>query len=736
MSMKTVWLTSLAVAALLVALPTGANSQELEVGPGDIGGVVTGPAGPEAGVWVIAESTGLGVRRFAKIVVTDDAGRYLLPDLPANANFNVWVRGYGLVDSNPVNAEPGQELDLVAVPAADPAEAAQYYPGGYWWAMLDVPDASLFPGTGPQGNGMPDNFQSQVQWLNSLKANGCGNCHQIGGPIMRTIAPVFNGFGDSQTAWLNRLNAGQGGPAMTNQVGNMMTNDGGLLARLAAWTDRIAEGEIPREAPQRPQGLERNLVVTIWDWHRPTAYLHDLIATDKRDPTVNAWGKLYGAMELSTDWTPILDPIANVSSDMLMPMMVPSPRSSTVNPVNGPSQFWGMRQLWDTQVNAHTNMMDQDGRVWWTASIRPQWEQPAFCQEGSDHPSARVFPLVRASGNANNTTNFVQNARGVTMYDPATQQWAHVDTCFGTHHLNFAYDDDNTLFLANNGGPQLGWVNTRVFLETGDSALAQGWTPFILDTNGNGVRDAWVEPNDPVDPTKDKRVVVGYYGISVNPVDGTVWGSNSGGPGRFVRVDLGSDPSETALTEVYEVPAPGYGIRGMDLDSKGIAWAAGQSGHLISFDRSKCAVLNGPTATGQHCPEGFTMYPLPGPKFEGVANPEWATVSTPYYVWVDMHDTLGLGADTVIVLDNTSDGLQAFVQESESWVRLAVPYPMAFFTKGLDGRIDDPDGGWAARGLWATWGGRAPWHSEGGRGSTPYVAHIQLRPDPLAGADL
>jgi hypothetical protein len=116
---------------------------------------------------------------------------------------------------------------LAAVPAANPGEAAQYYPGGYWWAMLDVPDASLFPGTGPQGNGMPDNFQSQVQWLNSLKANGCGNCHQIGGPIMRTIAPVFNGFGDSQTAWLNRLNAGQGGPAMTNQVGNMMTNDGG-----------------------------------------------------------------------------------------------------------------------------------------------------------------------------------------------------------------------------------------------------------------------------------------------------------------------------------------------------------------------------------------------------------------------------------------------------------------------------------------------------------------------------
>ena len=520
---------------------------------------------------------------------------------------------------------------------------------------------------------------------------------------------------------------------MVNAVGSLMTNDGGLLARLADWTDRIAAGEVPEQKPDRPQGVERNIVVTLWDWSRPTAYLHDLIGTDRREPTVNGWGALYGAMELSTDWVPILDPVLNVATETLMPVKVAStPRSSTVNRAPAPWRYWGDRAVWDSQVNAHTNMMDGEGRVWWTATHRPQWEQPAFCQAGSDHPSARAFPLERASGAATNTTAFVQNARGVTMYDPTTKQWAFVDTCFGTHHLNFGYDADNTLYLGNNGGTQLGWVNTRVFLETGDSAKAQGWTAFVVDTNGNGQRDDYVEPDAAVDPTKDKRLNLGFYGISVNANDGTIWGSNRAGRGWLVRVDLGPNPPVTALTEAYEIPEGELGILGMDLDSRGVAWTARAGGNLISFDRNKCRVRNGPTATGDHCPEGFTFYPLPGPKFDGVEGPR-ATVASPYYVWVDMHDILGLGRDTVIVLDNQSDGMQAFA--NGEWVHLAVPYPMGFFTKGLDGRIDDADGGWNARGLWATWGGRAPWHSEGGKGTPPYAAQFQLRPHPLATAN-
>ncbi|MBI3082426.1 MAG: carboxypeptidase regulatory-like domain-containing protein, partial [Gemmatimonadetes bacterium] len=417
--------------------------------------------------------------------------------------------------------------------------------------MLEIPDKAMFP---------------QADWIDGIKQNGCGNCHQAGGPVMRSIDFAALGVTnkESQAAWAARLRMGQAGTAMLNGVNSLMTKDGGLLARLASWTDRIAAGELPAQKPARPEGIERNIVITLWDWSRPTAYLHDLIGTDRRKPTVNGRGPLYGAMELSTDWVPILDPVLHMATETKMPVRVAStPRSSAANVAPAPWRHWGDRAIWDTQVNAHTNMMDGEGRVWWSATHRPQWEQPAFCQKGSAHPSAKAFPLERASGPATNTSTFVQNARGVTMYDPKTKRWAFVDTCFGTHHLNFGFDADNTLYLGNNGGPQLGWVNTRVFLETGDSAKAQGWTPFIIDTNGNGRRDEYVEPVTPVDPRKDKRLNVGFYGIAVNQNDGTVWGSNTAGRGWIVRVDPGPNPPVTALTEAYQLPPTEFGIRGM-----------------------------------------------------------------------------------------------------------------------------------------------------------------------------
>jgi len=134
--------------------------------PDDIGGVVTGAAGPEAGVWVIAETDELPTR-FAKIVVTDARGRYLLPDLPP-ASYNVWVRGYGLVDSPRVKASPGKLLNLKAVPAPTPKAAAEYYPAMYWFSMLRVPPANEFP-LGP--------VPSQGAWLNIVKTGACGSCH-------------------------------------------------------------------------------------------------------------------------------------------------------------------------------------------------------------------------------------------------------------------------------------------------------------------------------------------------------------------------------------------------------------------------------------------------------------------------------------------------------------------------------------------------------------------------------
>jgi hypothetical protein len=167
----------------------------------------------------------------------------------------------------------------------------------------------------------------------------------------------------------------------------------------------------------------------------------------------------------------------------------------------------------------------------------------------------------------------------------------------------------------------------------------------------------------------------------------------------------------------------------MDIDRKGVVWIPLSSGHLASFDRSKCkGPLNGPTATGKHCPEGWTLYPFPGPQNEGVT--ETGSAEASYYTWVDQFDTSGLGKDVPWATGNANESLIALVDGK--WVNLRVPYPMGFYAKWMDGRIDDPNGGWKGKGVWATTGTRAPFHMEGGKGTLPKVVKFQIRPDPLA----
>jgi hypothetical protein len=267
-----------------------------------------------------------------------------------------------------------------------------------------------------------------------------------------------------------------------------------------------------------------------------------------------------------------------------------------------------------------------------------------------------------------------------------------------------------------------------MFDETHDEMKSQGWTALVLDTNGNGKRDAYVEPNQPIDPARDKRYGNAFYAVAPAP-DGSVWGSVLGYPGAVVRLNPGPNPPETALAEVYEPPLPGYSPRGGDVDRNGVYWTALASGHLASFDRRKCkGPLNGPKATGQHCPEGWTLYPEPLPQLKGVTEPGSAEAS--YYTWVDWHDTLGLGANVPIDTGNGSEGL--LVLKDGKWVVLRVPYPLGFYTKWMDGRIDDAGAGWKGRGLWASVSTRAPFHMETGKGTTSKVMHFQMRPDPLA----
>ena len=678
----------------------------------DVGGIVRSSKGPEAGVWVIAETKDLPTP-YVKIVVTDDQGRYLLPDLP-KASYSVFVRGYGLVDSPRVTTAPGKALNLTAVIAPTEHAAAQYYPAGHWLSLLRIPEAGEFPGTGPQGNGINPNVKSQAEWVRMIKSGGCTACHQLGTKGTREIPKELGTFPSLSHAWERRLASGQAGGQMINGLNNLGRERALLL--FADWTDRINRGEVP-PAPPRPQGVERNVVITMWDWADPKAYLHDVVSTDRRNPTLNANGLLYGALELSADYVPVLDPKTNAISQI--PLSVRDPNTPPTSPkMAAPSPYFGDEAIWTSKNNVHNPMLDERGRLWLTSAVRPA-ENPAFCKEGSTHPSAKLFPLARAG-------------RHLQVYDPATRKLTHIATCFGTHHLMFAEDANNTLWTSG-GGQVVGWLNRKMFDETGDEEKSQGWTALIMDTNGNGKRDAYVEPDVPVDPAKDKRFGAAFYSVAPAP-DGAIWGTVLGYPGQVVRLVPGSNPPETALAEVYEPPftdkvRPGFSPRGGDVDRNGVFWAALASGHLASFDRRKCkGPLNGPKATGQHCPEGWTLYTEPAPQFRGIK--DGGSVEGSYYTWVDQFDALGLGANTPINTGNASEGLLAL--KDGKWVVLRIPYPLGFYTKWMDGRIDDFKGGWKGRGLWATISTRTPFHMETGKGTTSKVYHVQLRPDPLA----
>ena len=129
----------LAIVMAIVWIAVQRDDALAQENTGVITGTVTSGNGPEAGVWVIAETDELETV-FRKIVVTNDDGKFLLPELPA-VTYDIWVRGYGLLDSTTTPATPDTDLDLSATVAPTPQEAAQVYPSNYWLSLIDLPDA-------------------------------------------------------------------------------------------------------------------------------------------------------------------------------------------------------------------------------------------------------------------------------------------------------------------------------------------------------------------------------------------------------------------------------------------------------------------------------------------------------------------------------------------------------------------------------------------------------------------
>src|SRR5213593_1315644 len=282
----------------------------------DIGGVVTSAKGLEAGVWVIAETTDLPAK-FVKTVVTDDQGQYVLPDLPP-ANYQVFVRGYGLIDSRRVTAKRGQQLNIRVDVAPDAKSAAQVYPAAWWLSMLPAPEGQ------------------DAQKTFALGMKECHDCHQLGNKPTREISPAFaKDSSSSLEAWDKRTRVGPSGPSM----GAFFQNLGEHRKAFADWTDRIARGETPSVAPSRPAGVERHLVVTLWDWGTQKDGRSDMAASDTRNPSVNANGPVYGASEMTDGFT-MVDPVANRADQISIPTPAPV-LTSTFNAAPTASPAWG-----------------------------------------------------------------------------------------------------------------------------------------------------------------------------------------------------------------------------------------------------------------------------------------------------------------------------------------------------------------------------------------------------------
>jgi hypothetical protein len=704
-----------------------------------ISGTVQSAQGPEAGVWVIAETRDLPTN-FIKIVVTDDRGRFVIPDLPA-ANYNVWVRGYGLLDTVPVQLKPGATgVTLKPEIAKTPQEAARVYPGNYWLSLLQPPAKSEFPGTGSQGNGLGPNMKSQEHWINSLKSD-CNFCHQLGNAETRNLDHVFERKPDLKTsidAWEWRLGTGVRGTSMYGVLVNQGKERS--LKVYADWTDRIAKGEVP-PAPPRPKGIERNVVVTMWDVGDDHSFMHDEISTDKNHPTVNGNGPIY-AVSAGHGQLVVLDPVKSETYALDIPTRAPREQVPSRFPApSRPSLHWGNEHLWGNPpydpADPHNPMLDSKGRVWMTSKIRPN-QDPGWCSDPSNK-YAEWFPL-KVSG------------RQASFYDPKTKKFTLIDTCFSTHHLQFDNDPDETVYFNELTGPIIGWIDTKVYDQTGDEQKAAGWCGQVLDTNGDGkITRPWnvvtqadsalyqgdttgggnaSGPGTRFDPKLDTLINLSLYSVIPSPVDTVVWGVSERFPGFLVRMERGDNPPASCKTQVFRVPEPGFDPRGVDVDSNGVVWTAlAASSHLASFDYRKCKNLNGPAKIdGSQCPEGWTLYQTTGPKLKGTEIP----ADFHYYNWVDQHNVFGLGANLPIATGSNSDALLVLKPATREWITLRVPYPLGFYSRGLDGRIDDPKAGWKGRALYSNYGTHFVWHIEGGKGTKGKIVKFQMRPDPLA----
>ena len=682
-----VWALAVAVGTAASLTWVGAQGGAVvAIDPDDIGGTVTSANGPEAGVWVIAETNSLPTK-FVRIVATDDQGRYVLPDLPAG-DYEVFVRGYGLVDSPRQTAKPGQHLDLEGRVAPTPSAAAEYYPAAYWLALMkEAPPESV---------------------------SGCLACHEIGNKGTREIPTSIVGQATSSVdAWMQRVYVGPEGPSMRSFFNRLGPDVHQLFAD---WTDGVANGDIPREVPPRPAGVERNVVISLWDWGTKYDGRTDAVASYAHDATHNANGKVY-MVSRTNDVFAILDPVAHRVQQLTVPSNAQLRYTQTPS-----SPYWGDEPVWQRRAEPRSTAFGRDGRVWLTGILRERSERPAFCNSESNR-FASYYPGGGGDG------------RQLLLFDSQSEAFTQIpDVCGNLDHNHFGPDE---VLYFGGGNDTIWWLDVPTWDETHDAEASQGWCPAVVDTNADGLITEWTEPDEPADLSLDRRVAFGCYqpGVDENDPNGVVWCGNNE---SLTRIERGSNAPQSCRAEVYRPPTEVSGSGHAAIDENGVVWMIWRgSQHLTSFDRRKCEVTDGPgAATGDNCAEGWSVYRLDGPTYP---NSDVQSLMT-YLPQIDIQNTLGLGRNVPVYGTVNTDMLTAFVPETTEFVKLIVPYPMGFFSRSANGRIDDPNAGWKGRGLWSSFSSYTPWHVESGKqgpgpstdGHGSHAVKFQVRPNPLA----
>jgi outer membrane protein assembly factor BamB len=420
-----------------------------------------------------------------------------------------------------------------------------------------------------------------------------------------------------------------------------------------------------------------------------------LTTTDKRNPTLYPYGKVYGADRTGGGRLWALDPVKNTVEELLVQPRVTRGYSTKLDYYhrNDPGAATaadeggeGSSVAW--MASPHNPMFDDKGRVWMTVPTRPpgvennpKWAADTVALD-TDDPAARELAARLLTSRSHGTH--------LGYYDTKANKFVGVDTSFSTHHLQF--DWQGRLWT---DGDVLGMLDVTKL------------DPNNVAGTEAAAQKAWMR----MDMNTKREISTGAYGTAISPVDGTVWltVSQTNGPQNKLFM---FDP-KTRKFKDYPLPLPLRLSHGIDFSTDGLVWFSAGSGHLARLDPK----------TGK-----FSYWELPGPKFPGTGK-ETGSTEYPYFLWVDQFDALGLGKDTVIVTGTSSDSMMIFDPKKETFTNFRLPYPMPFFTRGLDGRIDDARTGWKGRGIWATYSSYMPKFSETGLAS---VNHIQIRPNPLA----